>query len=220
MLVQIVSDDADYRIHLIDTLKGFESDDFRFEFIASDMLSYETDTETCLILLDADGPDAAAAVRLASGQISPLIVLAPSGCDWPALLNSGTDYVLPREPAGRELLACVRAAVRRCPELGSRSTYGDVTLDAARMMLLCSSGRSVKLGFYPCRLLRCLMADGGRRYADKEELLRRAWGDLDRTQNVVEVTVTGLRRRLTELGSDVKILAERRIGYRLEYRPS
>ena len=51
----------------------------------------------------------------------------------------------------------------------------------------------------------------------KEVLLSRVWGfDSNAVENHVEVYVGFLRKKLASIGSDLRILSVRRLGYHLE----
>ena len=57
----------------------------------------------------------------------------------------------------------------------------------------------------------------GTNHISKESLLTKVWGyDSNAVENHVEVYVAFLRKKLTSIGSDVRIEAVRRLGYHLE----
>ena len=57
----------------------------------------------------------------------------------------------------------------------------------------------------------------GERNLSKETILTRVWGyDSDAVENHVEVYVGFLRKKLRNIGSDIRIEAIRRLGYHLE----
>lgn len=64
--------------------------------------------------------------------------------------------------------------------------------------------------------MRFLLQSKGR-VLSKEMILARVWGyDSNAVENHVEVYVGFLRKKLTSIGSDLKIEAIRRLGYHLE----
>ena len=64
--------------------------------------------------------------------------------------------------------------------------------------------------------MRLLMLSGERNLS-KETILTRVWGyDSDAVENHVEVYVGFLRKKLRNIGSDIRIEAIRRLGYHLE----
>lgn len=57
----------------------------------------------------------------------------------------------------------------------------------------------------------------GTNHVSKEMLLTKVWGfDSNAVENHVEAYVSFLRKKLTSIGSDVRIEAVRRLGYHLE----
>ena len=72
------------------------------------------------------------------------------------------------------------------------------------------------LGFKEFEVLRLLMAHP-RLILSKEELILRVWGaDSGAEDNNVEAYISFLRKKFAYLGSQVRIGAVRRMGYRLE----
>ena len=62
-----------------------------------------------------------------------------------------------------------------------------------------------------------LLMRRNRGVVEKEEILERVWGfDSDAEYNNVEVYVSFLRKKLSNLGSCVKIKAMRGVGYSLD----
>ena len=153
------------------------------------------------------------------GVTAPVLLLAAA--DTPANraagLEDGADDCVGPEPDSREFLARVRALTRRESRVPRDSTlsYGDLTLRRERLCL-CRGGGSVCLGSKEFLLMECLMEAQGR-VCSRQRLYERAWGLLsDIEYNGVEVYVTFLRRKLSELGSQVSICSVRGMGYRLE----
>ena len=75
---------------------------------------------------------------------------------------------------------------------------------------------SVRLSAREFDVMRFLLQSKGR-VLSKEMILARVWGyDSNAVENHVEVYVGFLRKKLTSIGSDLKIEAIRRLGYHLE----
>ena len=65
-------------------------------------------------------------------------------------------------------------------------------------------------------IMRFLLQEGGRNLS-KEMILSKVWGyDSDAVENHVEVYIGFLRKKLTAIGSDIRIESVRRLGYHLE----
>lgn len=154
------------------------------------------------------------------GDATPVLLLTArrSVEDKVTGLDCGADYYLTKPFSTDELLACIRSLTRRRGDtVSDELQFGDAILDIRSNMLSCGN-KSVLLSSHEFAIMRILMANS-RAIIPKETLLTRVWGyESDATENHVEVFVTFLRKKLTHIGSDVKISAVRRVGYRLEVK--
>ncbi len=130
-------------------------------------------------------------------------------------LDLGADDYLPKPFAMGELLARVRAMLRRreafTPNL---LRCGDLTLNQQNAELCCGEKTAVlpKLEY---KLMELLMLNRGI-CLSTEDMLTKVWGyDTDADIGVVWVYISYLRKRLTVLGSTVEIKARRGVGYTL-----
>lgn len=155
------------------------------------------------------------------GCCTPILLLTAKGEveDRIRGLDLGADDYLPKPFAMGELLARVRAMLRRredfVPEV---LTCGDVQLNLGSFRL--SRGdQSVTLPKMEYRLMEVLMRNQGI-YLSSDQLLEKVWGyDSEAEVGAVWVYVSYLRKRLTGLGSRVKLTAKRGVGYTLEAAP-
>ena len=136
--------------------------------------------------------------------------------DRVAGLDAGADDYLPKPFASSELLARIRAMLRRKtdyrPDL---LRFGDLALDRQEMALS-RNGQTVKLSNKSFQLMEMLMEQPGRVF-EINRMIERVWGwDSDSDMNVVWVTLSNLRKTLKELGSAVSVKATRGVGYSLE----
>ena len=130
-------------------------------------------------------------------------------------LNAGADYYLTKPFDTRELLACINALLRRQGNQVDELVYGNTSLDLSSGMLLCGS-QSVRLSAREFDVMRFLL-QSGQRNLSKEVILARVWGyDSEAVENHVEVYVGFLRKKLVAIGSNVRIVSIRRMGYHLE----
>ena len=130
-------------------------------------------------------------------------------------LNSGTDYYLTKPFDTRELLACINALLRRQGSQVDEITFGNTSLDLSSCMLVCGQN-SIRLSAKEFEVMRFLMQskDG---IVPKEAILTKVWGyDSNAVENHVEVYVGFLRKKLQAVGSNIRIVAIRRLGYHLE----
>ena len=87
---------------------------------------------------------------------------------------------------------------------------------AAAALPLRRDGAGVRLSAREFDVMRFLLQNKGR-VLSKEMILSKVWGyDSNAVENHVEVYVGFLRKKLTSIGSDLKIEAIRRLGYHLE----
>lgn len=130
-------------------------------------------------------------------------------------LNAGADYYLTKPFDSRELLACVNALLRRHGDQVDELRMGNTALDLSSCTLVCGEN-SVRLSAREFDVMRFLLQSKGR-VLSKEMILAKVWGyDSNAVENHVEVYVGFLRKKLTSIGSDLKIEAIRRLGYHLE----
>lgn len=152
------------------------------------------------------------------GNSTPVLMLTARSEleDRVAGLDSGADYYLTKPFEREELLACLRAILRRPGEVTAPVlSFGDLELGEESGTLRCGE-RSVQLGAKELQLMRLLIASG-ETVVPRETLYLRGWGyDGEAEGNVVEVYMSFLRRKLTHLRSRVRITAVRGMGYHLK----
>lgn len=130
-------------------------------------------------------------------------------------LNAGADYYLTKPFDSRELLACINALLRRQGGQVDEMCFGNTTLDLSACTLLCGE-HTLRLSAREFDVMRFLM-QSGTNILSKEIILARVWGyDSEAVENHVEVYVGFLRKKLAAIGSNVRIVAVRRLGYYLE----
>ncbi len=174
-----------------------------------------------LLILDVmmpkmDGFEVARSVR-AKRCCTPILMLtARSGLeDRIRGLNAGADYYLTKPFDSRELLACVNALLRRQGGQVDELSLGNTALDLSSCTLICGEN-SVRLSAKEFDIMRFLLQSKDA-VLSKEVILAKVWGyDSNAVENHVEVYVGFLRKKLAAIGSNVRIEAVRRLGYRLE----
>jgi two-component system, OmpR family, response regulator MprA len=156
-----------------------------------------------LVILDVGLPglDGVAVARRtrSKGMAVPILMLTARDdiADRVAGLDAGADDYLVKPFATDELLARVRALLRRGHEVPETVSFADVTLDVAARRAE-RGGRSISLTAREAELLALLLRNG-RRVTTREQALDRVWGDEGAaTANVVDRYVTNLRRKLGE----------------------
>lgn len=131
--------------------------------------------------------------------------------------DAGADDYLPKPFEPDELLSRVRAMLRRREEYKpSVLAYGDLSLDPARDMLACTSGKSVRLSGREFQVME-LFLRAPKTILSADKIMERVWGwDSEAEINVVWVHISNLRKKLASLGSTTSIHVNRGLGYILE----
>ncbi len=174
-----------------------------------------------LLILDVmmpglDGYEVARRVRARRCATPILMLTARSSLeDRVEGLNAGADYYLTKPFDTRELLACIHALLRRQGGQVDELRFGNTALDLAACTLVCGE-RQQRLSAREFDVMRLLLQSRDR-VLSKELILARVWGyDSNAVENHVEVYVGFLRKKLQSIGSNIRIEAVRRLGYRLE----
>lgn len=161
-----------------------------------------------------------------------LCELRRNGCRTPVLLltaktqvedriqglDAGADDYLPKPFDMRELLARIRAMLRRREEFHpDLIIFGDLSFNM-QSGDICVGEQSFQLPKQEYRLMEQLMLNHTM-YMSSEELLVKAWGyNTEADINSVWVYISYLRKRLAAMGSKVEIVSKRNIGYKLEMK--
>ncbi|MDY5220785.1 MAG: response regulator transcription factor [Eubacteriales bacterium] len=208
---EAVVDILDYHHYAVDAV-----------YNGADALDYARSQNYDGIILDImmprmDGIEVLRRLR-SEGNRTPVLLLTAKGEveDRIRGLDAGADDYLPKPFAMGELLARLRAMLRR------RESYvpdvlelGNVALDPARFELRCG-GRVQSLSKLEYQIMELLMRNPGMTFS-AETLLERVWGcDSDAGVGAVWVYISYLRKKLTALGADVEIASRRGLGYSLE----
>ena len=129
-------------------------------------------------------------------------------------LEAGADDFMTKPFSPRELLARIRAVMRRCaPQLSDMVvSIGGLTLDPASRRIS-AGGRGIELGDLEFRMLRFFMTHPGRVYS-RAQLLDAVWGDhVFVEERTVDVHIRRLREALEPTGHDVLLQTVRGVGY-------
>ena len=174
-----------------------------------------------LVILDLGLPDLdgiEVARRLREGRSTPILVLSARGAeqDKVAALDAGADDYVTKPFGSEELLARVRAALRRSDNAAPAGVIkrGDVTIDVDRRKVV-RGGEELRLTPKELELLLFLAQHAGRVLTHRA-ILKAIWGPnaIDQPEHL-RVLVNALRRKLERDPSKPQyIKTEPWVGYR------
>jgi DNA-binding response OmpR family regulator len=154
------------------------------------------------------------------GNTTPCLILTARDAvpDRIAGLNAGADDYLPKPFDTGELMARIRAMLRRNTGFTPDTVrFSDLSLDRSGMELRCQD-RSVRLSSKAFQLMELLMVQPHTVHSISS-IMDQVWGwDSEAEVSVVWVNISSLRRKIEELGAHVEIRVSRGIGYSLEER--
>ncbi len=165
-----------------------------------------------------DGITALKEIRANGNNLPILLLTAKSDIEDRVLgLDSGADDYLTKPFSTKELLARIRAMLRRSGDEVTDTTlsFGNVKLNRATFELS-TNHSSFRLANKEFQMMEMLMTNPGQ-VISTEQFMDKIWGfDSDAELNVVWVYISYLRKKLQSLSADIKITAKRNIGYCLE----
>lgn len=185
------------------------------------------DARPQLILMDWMLPDMSGVDltrRLKKDEYSrdiPLIMLTAKSeiDDRVKGLEAGADDYVPKPFSPRELVARIRAVLRRTvgDDLDASLSLGGVTLDDETHRVT-ADGRELEMGPTEFRLLRFFLANPERVFS-REQILDYVWGrNSFLEERTVDVHIRRLRKSLESAGKDGLIQTVRGVGYRCSDR--
>jgi two-component system, OmpR family, KDP operon response regulator KdpE len=174
-------------------------------------------------LPDMDGSDVIRGIR--GWSSAPIIVLSARENETTkvAALDAGADDYVTKPFGMDELLARLRAAVRRAApaENAPIVTTADFTIDLSAKRVHTAAEGEIKLTPTQWQLLEVLVRNSGRLVTQKQ-LLHDVWGPAYTTEvNYLRVYIAQLRRKLEPDPARPRyLLTESGMGYRFEPEPA
>ena len=153
------------------------------------------------------------------GVKTPTILLTTKGQieDKVYGLDCGADDYLAKPFHADELLARLRALGRRQPELNNEGIllFGDVQFNPHTLLLTCETCEA-SLSIKEAQLLELLIRKKNSTVS-KEHIIEKLWGyDSDAEDNRVEIHVSLLRKKISQIKSAVSLRTIRGVGYLLQ----
>ena len=166
------------------------------------------------MLPDGAGIDLCRELRARGSSLPILILTARGGVeDRVEGLDAGADDYLRKPFAVAELLARVRALLRRGPRIEAPVvSLGEVEVRLAERRVLVQ-GREAPLTAREFAILEVLLRHRGRPVS-RADILQAVWGEeSDSAESSLEVLIGRMRRKLSPQGSDGPIETHRGFGY-------
>ena len=169
-----------------------------------------------IMMPKVDGITVLKKLRESGSNLPVLMLTAKSEIDDKVLgLDSGANYYLTKPFDTKELMAAVRAITRSDNVVDTKIGYGNLSLDRNNYELATESGR-VTLANKEFQMMEMMMSAPDN-VISVDTFMDHIWGyDTETESNVVWVYISYLRKKLTAIGSNVKIKALRNAGYKLE----
>jgi len=177
-----------------------------------------------IVVLDLGLPDmdgAAVLRELRRWSTAPVLVLSArhSSSDKVDALDAGADDYITKPFGLEELLARLRALLRRAPEATEPSTVDtpEFSVDLGRRMVT-RNGEPVKLTPTEWSILELLVRNPGK-LITQQQILASVWGPAyEKEANYLRVYMAQLQRKLeADTGNPRHLLTEAGVGYR--FRP-
>jgi len=220
MKILLVEDEKDLSLSITKLLK-IEKYDVEAAFDGKEALDLLKLYQYDLIIMDVmmpkiNGIEATKTLRSAGIKTPVLMLTARSMIEDKVMgLDSGADDYLTKPFAAKELLARIRALLRRGDNLVNNLEFADIKLNPNSFELV-SGINSIRLTNKEYKLMELFILNQNT-FISGEKILNSIWpNDSAVDISVVWVFISTLRKHLEKLNSKVTIKASRGIGYKLE----
>jgi two-component system, OmpR family, response regulator len=156
------------------------------------------------------GPDLATVVRSRSTAGVVMLTAREAVEDRLRGFEVGADDYIAKPFVMEELLARLRAVLRRLGALASVVQVGDLVVDEEAGLAV-RAGRRLELTSTEFRLLAHLASNRGR-VLSSAQILSQVWGYDEYADNLVQVHISALRKKMEALGPRL-VHTERGLGY-------
>ena len=216
-LVLVVEDDKPIRNLITTTLK---MNDYRFitTVRGNEAIMLSASHKPDIIILDLGLPDidgVEVIEHIRTWSDVPIIIVSARSEDRDKItaLDKGADDYLTKPFGVMELIARVKAVLRRTMEEDKFLTLGDIFLDDEKHMVYVKDV-PCSLTFKEYELLKLLLHNAGI-VVTREIILERVWGiDFEGESRTLDMHIRTLRQKLGEAGSMIRTV--RNVGYMIE----
>jgi len=174
-------------------------------------------------LPDKDGIEVTREIRKRSQLPIVILSVREQETDKIAALDAGADDYLTKPFSSGELLARLRAVMRRLlpPQEDPVFKTGKLTVDLSKR-IICVKDQPVKLTPTEYEVLKAMVLDAGK-VVTHRHLLQTVWNkteDLEGVAHLLRVTLSNLRNKIeADPNRPLYILTEPGVGYRLRSEP-
>ena len=202
----------------------FEYNKFDVECVydGATALDFATYEDFDIIVLDVmmpkmNGFDVVENIRRRGKSTPVLMLTARAEIDDKVLgLDCGADDYMTKPFQTKELLARVRALLRRKSEIVDSYKIGNVTLNHETFSL--EAEKTVRLTNKEYKLMETLIRNKNS-WLSTERIMDLVWDlESDAEINVVWAYLSALRKKLEQIGANVVLASARGVGYRLEVK--
>ena len=220
-MIYLLEDDENIRNFVIYALNnsGFEAKGFEVPSTFWKGISEQTPDLVILdiMLPEEDGISVLKKLRASAGTKNlPIMMLTAKSTEYDKVLglDSGADDYVAKPFGMMELLARVKALLRRTEQAESEEVYrlGTLSVNKTRHEVY-AAGQEVTLTLKEFDLL-CLLLENKGRVLTRDRLLNRIWGyGFDGESRTVDVHIRTLRQKLGECGEYIETV--RGVGYKV-----
>lgn len=160
--------------------------------------------------------------EIRKSTVAPIIFMSARSEDYDqvrAIISGGDDYIV--KPFSYELLmAKINSQFRRIfGEYAQKDSFivtrGNCKLDTKRMTLECNN-QSLELSKNESKILELLFSNFPN-VVKREKILTEIWDtDTFVEENTLNVAISRVRKKLSDLDADVQVVTVRMLGYKLE----
>ena len=218
-MIYFVEDDSSIRELVIYTLRstGFEAEGCACA-AELDIALQQTVPELILLDIMLPGEDGISILKRLRSQSRtrqvPVIMVTAKGSEYDKVvgLDNGADDYITKPFGMMELLARIRAVLRRTPSESGRLCAGKVCLYPERRIVTVD-GEDIPLTYKEFELLKYMFTAKGR-VLTRDQLLETIWGyDFDGETRTVDVHIRSLRQKLGKGGNVIETV--RGVGYKI-----
>lgn len=220
-MIYLVEDDKNIRELVIYTLNNTGIKAQGFEKPSYFWRAMEQKTPSVIILdimlPEQDGLEILRKLRASAATSKiPIIMLTAKDSEYDKVtgLDFGADDYVTKPFGMMELVARIKALMRRTEEAGQLQTYsiGELFVDTAKHLVK-SCGEEVNLTYKEFELL-CFLMENQDHVFSRDALLNKIWGyDFDGESRTVDVHIRTLRQKLGKCGDYIQTI--RGIGYKI-----